>query len=507
MAASSPLGDSYVGRKFFVGILIILVFFVAAYLVRAAAYGRVFTVALILAGSGVVSWALLARDRWWLLMPVAVSFGGFFYFGFRIMFHEAGLLFCFLPLALSLAVDHRRMRTDRPPPPCSIFVLLAYLVFHCMVSLYLAKVNGTGGFGSILRVYMRGLWPLAFLIAFVLYGRTGLIRVALALMYLASLLRIVLGVLAIVFPKMLYVPGINFILPAQTTGGTDLRQSALLFLSYSLCYYAISRRPVWRALHVVGSAVAMALILFGAGRIGLGLGILTVFVFLVVNKQKTLLAVGAAGFLLIAGALNVHPDVLYETPDPVRRTLSVLVLRSPYHGLHKEVALSNEWHFQLARKAHYRWLESPLSFFFGRRVMPFSEDYTALSASFHSRLQIAAEMGTYESGLWTILAVTGAVGALLFLWVFRDLLRGIPRALWRDGICDYAHAFYFLAFLNIISWVLVCWIAGHFPGTEFMLAGIASAVLYDQRHALAPDASSEAALSANVPAPTAEMSG
>lgn len=467
------MGESYVGRKVFAVIMAFVVLFMATSLLRAVAYGQAVKIALIVVGTGVAAWAFLAREYWWLLLPAVVSFGGYFYFGFKIMAHEIGLLLCLLPLPLSLATAQSTVRQRRLSLSPSVFLLLGYLVAHLGASAFLAITHHTGGLGSILRVYMHGIWPLAFLIPFYYFGDTKHLKKALALMYLAAILRVILGAIALAFPDILYIPGVNFVLPATASGGTDLRVSSLFLVSFSMCYYAMSRSIVAKVVNVLVIMAATIFVLLGAGRIGMVMFFGYIFFFMLIQKYRFILMFAALAFVCVVGGLNVNPDVLYNFPRPIRRTLSALVLDSRYHAIHKETRLSNEWHFELARRGQQRWLESPRSFFVGQRVMPFTEAYRAHSANFFSRLEIAAQMGTYEAGLWTVLGVTGVVGLVLYLWVLHYLCRGLLPALWKNGIADHLHAFYFLGILNVTIWLVFAWIAGHFPGNALMLAAIA----------------------------------
>jgi hypothetical protein len=122
-----------------------------------------------------------------------------------------------------------------------------------------------------------------------------------------------------------------------------------------------------------------------------------------------------------------------------------------------------------------------MTFLFGNRLLPFDEQFSADSASVFVKMRIAASMGYYESGLWTILAVLGVAGGVLYILVFVGLLRPIIRPLLQHRICDYTHAFYFLAAAGTAVWLTFSWIAGHFPSQELLMAVIARAAYEDQK--------------------------
>ena len=119
-----------------------MVLFIATAIVKAAAYGQIVKLTIILVSCGVTAWAFLAREYWWLLLPAAVSFSGYFYFGFKIILYEIGLLLCLLPLPLSLATSQASMQQSRSKLSPAIFILTGYLAIHLGVSCYLFSQDG-----------------------------------------------------------------------------------------------------------------------------------------------------------------------------------------------------------------------------------------------------------------------------------------------------------------------------------------------------------------------------
>jgi len=483
-AEGNPLLDR---RAVVVSVVVLVVFFVQR-LLRAFAYGDITGLVLSATLVGLALWTFLARDAWWVIMPVCLSFGGFFYFGFKILLHEVGLLLCLPPLILSLAV-RSRPGVVRSPVPRFGYALLAYLLAHLAVSIYLAKMHSLSGTGHILRVYTHALWAVAFLILFHRFGKTTLIKQAFTLMYFTALTRIALGLIVFFFPAFLYIPGVNFILPATAVGFADLRTSAMLFAPLNLCCAAMSTSLLRRSFHILMVLAAGALTLMGSGRAAFLMFCAMPLLLALLRGRRGLMLTFLA--LLLAGALylNLNPQILYNSPEPVRRTLSALVVHSPYHDVHREVRLSNRWHFGLGRLGRQNWLASPWSFLFGNRIYPFSEDYFASTSNMDARMEIAARIGAYESGLWTILAVLGLVGVLLYAGLFGKLLRGLAGEIRRHGIADHTHAFYFLALSSAITWFLFCWIWGHFPSEQLLFAAIAHAAYEDERRHGSPEAS------------------
>ena len=76
------------------------------------------------------------------------------------------------------------------------------------------------------------------------------------------------------------------------------------------------------------------------------------------------------------------------------------------------------------------------------------------------------------------LATLGLVGFFLYFVVFCFLFRDIISVVIRDGIIDFNHAVYLVAFIVLLLMILLGWIQGGFPGYEIML-GVMGKALYE----------------------------
>ena len=118
-----------------------------------------------------IAWLIVARRRWWLLMPVAGTIGGYFYFGFKIYPHELALVGCFVPLLISRAISLPGMTfSNRSPFPIAMSVLSVYLFIHWFGSNIYNWQHEGGGYGNVTRAYFNALWVIIFLFAFRWYG-------------------------------------------------------------------------------------------------------------------------------------------------------------------------------------------------------------------------------------------------------------------------------------------------------------------------------------------------
>ena len=142
---------------------------------------------------------------------------------------------------------------------------------------------------------------------------------------------------------------------------------------------------------------------------------------------------------------------------------------------------SDEWHRQLALMAITRWTASPWSFLFGHRLIPFAAGTDPMTQSFFDIMKSAADLGYYEAGFWTVLAVTGAVGGILYGVTLWKLARPLWGWVWRKRNWVPSTAFGFMALSSTLLWFVFGWILGHFPSEQIILLLIARAAYEDEK--------------------------
>lgn len=434
---------------------------------------------LVLGTVAVAGWVLLAREKWWMVVPVGCSFGGLFYFGFRIYTHEMALVLAVLALLPYIAMAQPGPVVRRAIPG-ALYILLVYLALHLTVSEVLCRQEGRGGAGNILRVYMYGLWPLVFAVLFSRFGSARNVRYVLLAMYVASLCRVLLGFTAYYSPKvMFYLPGINYIPSGALNAGMDLRASTLMLVSLSLCYASLSRSRLASIFHTLMLIPSLWLILLGGGRVSVAM-FFGIVVFWALLQRKLAVLMGlAAGLMLFVTVVSNDPTVISRFPARMQRTMGIFVVGPHRNEIQRPVMSSNMWHEDLADLGRKNWLKSPVSFLLGNRVHRFDEALYRPWTSVGYRELIVSRQGYYEAGLWTILGVTGGIGALLYVMILGTVLKRCLFPLVKERLRDHATAFCFLASASSLMWLCFCWIYGHFPSQEIMMALIAAAA-YDE---------------------------
>jgi len=468
-------------RQIFIWAVTLTAIVFCIHLLKIVATGGIGGAIMLLVPFVVVAWTLFARQQWWTILPVACSFGGMLYFGFRIYTHELGLVLAVLALIPLLATPGTHTGS-RPPLWMAVYLLIAYLGIHLAFSEYFCFQDRAGGAGNILRVYMHGLWAPIFAIIFIRFGSVTRIKHILVAMYLAALYRVILGFVGYYLPHaFLYIPIINYIPSGMVGAGVDLRASVLLLASLALCHASLARSRVVAGLQMAVLLPSGYLLMLGGGRVSLAVFCGTIALWALIQRRFVFLGAVAVALLLAVGILNRDPSVIYKTDPRVQRVLSILIVRSSTTEAHRIVEGSNQWHRDITRLGRTRWLTSPVTFLVGNRVHRYDEVFFRTWIDQAFRVELAAKQGYYEAGLWTVLAVIGAIGAVLYICIFYSLLRGVVPSLIANGIRYPADAFSFLAVSGTLMWLLFCWIYGHFPSQELLWAVIAKAAC-DDRH-------------------------
>ncbi len=434
------------------------------------------TTAIVLAATlGVFAWVALARRRWWLIVPAAAGVGGYFYFGFKLYPHEVALLGAFVPLGLAVAVRLKGTLQKRAGNfPFVMYFLSAYLFAHWIGSNVFNRLQNDPGFGNVSRAYFNALWVILFVIAFWRYGSTKYVRAALTISYVAAFGRLLIGLLTYFSNAFAYIPVVNYVLPGSTeTRSADIRASALSLGMFAACHFLVQKGFLRKGFHGAVFAASFVALLFGSGR-----GVLIIIclvplsiAFLYRKIVPIVLSILVAATVL--STLNLNPSLLNGLPESVQRSASVLLFDKGVANSYGRTATSDIWHRELREIGFNNWTRSWNTFLFGTGIRPFdSAKYGQVEGktTFEDLLASSSKVGAYESGWWTVTAVTGLVGLVSYLLVFAFLLRRLVPILWKEKVADPRHAFAFLGVFGIANWLLLGWANGTYPGVEIMYA-------------------------------------
>lgn len=473
------------GERVFVWAAIFIGFIVAVSIGYLVGEDSITTAIVLSATILTFGWVALARRRWWLIVPAAAGIGGYFHFGFKLYPHEVALLGAVVPLSLAVALRFPGTLQKRPTGfPAAMYFLSFYLFAHWIGSNIYNHLNNDPGFGNVSRAYFNAIWVIVFVIAFWRYGSTKYVRAALWISYVAAFGRLLIGLLTYLSSAFAYIPVVNFVLPGSTeTRGADVRSSALTLGMFATCYFLVHKGFLKKSFHGTVFLCSLVALLFGSGR-----GVLVILCLVPISIAFLYRKVIPIFFSLItvAGALtvlNVNPTLLDSLPNSVQRSASVLIFDKGIANSYGRTATSDIWHEELRDLGFKNWTRSWNTFLFGTGIRPFDAAASRGvegKTTFEDLLASSTKVGAYESGWWTVTAVTGLVGLISYLLVFAFLLRRLVPILWRERVADHRHAFAFLGAFGIANWLILGWANGSFPGIEIMYGFIGVCALQDR---------------------------
>jgi hypothetical protein len=224
-------------------------------------------------------------------------------------------------------------------------------------------------------------------------------------------------------------------------------------------------------------------ILIGAGRVSLAMFACLPLAAAFVARRYELLGIATAVILSVMLVLNVNPRLLDDFDMRVQRTLSIFVLERGAARAHAVTESSNLWHGRLRELAIDRWMASPRSFLVGNRIQRYDAEIGFIAGqqevAFERALERATEVGAYETGWFSTLAITGVMGLGLYLALAWQYFRRPWEYLMRRGIAGPEGAFCFLGVFTMTMWFLFGWTYGGYPSFELVLLIVADVACGD----------------------------
>lgn len=429
---------------------------------------------------GGLMWIVLSGEGWWVPMMFAVGIGGLFYVPFKLYPHEIALGICGVALLPRIPFKLAGLQKDRPRPSPWFFALLGYLLIHFAATA--SNYWSSPGLGNVARAYMNALWPLLFGLGYYYYGSIRQMRPALRLLYTALLIRMGLGLLNYYTDDVFVIPGINYSIDPQ-----DLRASGYMLFALASLMLISTSSPIAKCWHAFWTVVSAYALLLGGSRAQVAGVIVLCFVLFVIFRKWLQVVVLSVGVVLILAIINISPSVIEPLPYRVQRALSVLIIGStPQVDVQMDVKGSDQFREVISKEGYNRWTESTKSIVLGYGIRPFDENATLAASRFEVdaftlTIQSSADVGAYETSLWTILAVVGGAGMLLYIGLnislIRDILPAIRAGHLRGGelaICAWAAC-------TLLAWFFTNFLYGGFPSLELFLGLMAKAVVEDRR--------------------------
>ncbi len=369
-----------------------------------------------------IIWVFLAGDYWWLPVLIGIAMAGVFRIGFKVYPADLGFALAIIGLAPLILVQYDKVfQSQRKQLPFIYYLVVVYITIRLMIDI----VPAAGSKGNLLRILFNIVWPFCFAWLFHYYGKLSVMRVAIGLVFIFLCLRVTLAIVGYVANIPLYIPGINYVL---SFSGQDslvaMRSVAFLLFQVSLILFHSTRSLFYRALLLPIFALSGGLVVASASRFATFMMLVLPVAFFIWARNWLLLSLA----LIVAGGAvgfaNVYPHALDELPVG-GRALSGLIFKASETETEEAAEGSNLWHSALRAESYRRWTQSAATFFFGYGIRPSAEvnDVKQYSYDMEEVITVSSNLGSYESSFWTVIALFGTVGFLLYTWLFVYFLR------------------------------------------------------------------------------------
>jgi len=470
------------------------------WLTAAVITGNYFSVTIATLIGLTIGWVVIGAPVWWLAIPFSVAAGGVFYVGFKIYPYELAIAAAMLAIIPAATTNLGAILKHRERLPMPVLLLCGYLGLHWILSIAYNRYFGLGGSGNVTRSYGAALWVVIFIILFHLFGSTKQLRIALALIFLGNLVRLLTGLVANYTMQTFTIPIINytpagFMTIIEGAGAQDLRHSGLALCALSLAILPLCRTRVFQLVFVCLAALSLPVLLLGGGRGALVVWFFFPTLYCLLYRKIWSLLVFICLIIGIVGIINAEPRMLNGLPFYAQRAASILIVEEGISAAQEIGSRSNQFHERFTAEAYARWTQNLFTFLFGTGIRPAEKNFSLESDYGYGNFGLwleamvtnAANTGAYEKGIWTVLAVTGLAGLLLYLNVFRWLFWQVGKDLWRNKISTPGRALGFLGIVNTVVWLLLGWKLGSYPSYEIFCLYLAYQALMDSRGRAEPE--------------------
>jgi hypothetical protein len=262
-----------------------------------------------------------------------------------------------------------------------------------------------------------------------------------------------------------------------------MRSVAYSLLFLSLIFFHAFRSGLAKLLMLPAIAGASVLIVMGGSRFTTLLYLVLPVSFFAWSRRWLFCLLALALGIAVVVTVNLEPRLLDSLPESVERSFSGLVFRQQNDAAPLDTEGSNEWHSSLRQEGYDRWTQSPLTFLFGYGLRP-SPDYAETkqySLDAKTVVGLAANLGAYESALWTVLGVLGTLGFTLYTFLYLHFWWRLWPYFWSRPHGTIAEGVLFWAVYSSFLWFVTGYFQGGFPGFDIFLLVLSWALVEDGR--------------------------
>jgi hypothetical protein len=435
--------------------------------------------AILLAAIFLFVWSLTAGNAWWVPVFIFAQVLGVFKFGVKVSPSMVGVGLAVLGLVPLVLVQNEKVlqRTRRPLP--FIFYATALYIF---VRLVVDIIPAEGSRTNLYRLLFDALWPFFFIFIFHHYGNLSTTRAALVSVLVVVSIRCIASIVGYITSIPIYIPGIDYLLSLDSDDAlTGMRQIGLSLLILLLIFFHSAKSTVSKIAYVPFILGSCFLVLMGKGRFATFMMFMLPTFFFAWSRRWLLLLLAASVAVGAICLINVAPQALDKLDPSISRALSGLIFVGVKTEAQEKNIGSDEWHQMMKEEGYRRWTETPANVLFGYGIRATPDYYsdTHAKAVQGEIVKQAANLGAFECGLWTMLALFGLVGMGLYTLLFIYLWRQIFPYFFRRPTGTFWEGILFWAGYSSLAWYAVSDFQGSFPGMELILMVLAADAVQD----------------------------
>jgi hypothetical protein len=429
-------------------------------------------------------WAFLAGNAWWVPILAAAMTSGVFRVGVKVTPIMAGLAIALIGLAPLIFVrgekvlQHQRRRLPFIFYATGIFVILR---------LSLDIIHASGERSNLIRVLIQASWPFVFCFFFHHFGSLSVARTATWLAFFFLIFRCLMALLGDFTGVPIYVPGIDFVFSLNSHDSLiSMRTVAFSLLLVTLVLFHSVRGLIPKILLGLLVPASAVMVVMGQSRFNTAMMMTLPIVFFAWTRRFFLLFLSFSVCLGIFSFVNVFPQSIEKLPPEAERALSGLIVKKKV--MVQDTAGSNWWHNSMHQEGFDRWTESAKTVLFGYGIRSTPDLYQQVSFNMYPQLYVyqAANLGAYETSLWTMLGLFGVVGCGLYTCLFIYFWRQTLPYLIRRPQGTFWEALLFWGCYISLNFYLVSYFTGDFPSFELVMIIIAADAIQDGKFNTSP---------------------
>jgi len=417
---------------------------------------------------------VFVQDYWWapILIITALAFSTNVA-GLPLTGIEMGMMILCLALPTKMAMKTLRKAEPVMMPSVFYWLLLGYVLIHAAV---IIAYNHTMGIQlkNIVKAYYTALTPLIFYGLVIRYCHLRTVRTTILILFFVTAWSVAFSIIVMATGITIDFSDLHLAIGwlDSSLANVILRSSSPYLFIFCLAYWPAARDNFGRFFLAIGIFIGFIGTLASGGRLTLATCFVASIFFAVVRGKLWLALPAVALTLLVSTAITMKPDILFNMPESIQRSLAPLNFSDQQTEIQEGLVGSDDWHKNLRDRSLTYWLSDPNSFYFGHGYKSWDTSIVTtedLSLVDSDRLaDLAIEMGLTENMFSSITNIFGLVGLILYACFLIHLgyllykgYRLAPAGTMARALCEFS-------LVNLSTSLAFCALMGSVPGLSLI---------------------------------------